>query len=128
MHTNKEHLTIIVVFTAPKGGVSKTSIVKQLSFYLPKNTQYLDLDFNKGFSDVMKLKQPDPQEINVDYIENLLPNFYNDEAWNVNREKLVESLTGIDHITLLPIAISTNCEIRRLKKGKNERTVEKKKA
>lgn len=29
---------MIVVFTAPKGGVGKTSIVKQLSFYLPKNT------------------------------------------------------------------------------------------
>lgn len=29
---------MIVVFTAPKGGVGKTSIVKQLSLYLPKNT------------------------------------------------------------------------------------------
>ncbi|HIF9176848.1 TPA: hypothetical protein ACX6QN_001636 [Photobacterium damselae] len=55
----------------------------------------------------------------MDYIEKLQPNFYNDEAWNANREKLVESLTGIDHITLLPIAISTNDETRRLKKGKN---------
>ena len=180
---------MIVVFTAPKGGVGKTSIVKQLSFYLPKTTQYLDLDFNQGLSDVMKLKQPDPQEIDVDYIESLLPKyyddgllvidcggymtdavmtaiaksdkiytpvkqgdtnkkiaekmkgylselaeqmdfdyqthcFYTDVAWNANREKLVESLTGIDHITPLPIAISTNGEIRRLKKSKNERTVE----
>ncbi|WIH28739.1 hypothetical protein [Photobacterium damselae] len=122
---------------------------------------------------MMKLKQPDPQEINVDYIEKLQPNFYDDgllvigcggymtdavmtatvkcdkiytpvkqgdtnkkiaekmkiylselaeqmdfdyqthyfyteEAWNANREKLVESLTSIDHITPLPIAISTN--------------------
>lgn len=96
----------------------------------------------------MKLKQPDPQKIDVDYIESLLPDFYDDSllvidcsgymtdvvmtaiakrnniytdvAWNANREKLAESLTGIDHITPLPIAISANGEIRCLKKSKNE--------
>ncbi|ENP8454020.1 hypothetical protein WAX87_16055 [Photobacterium damselae subsp. damselae] len=72
---------------------------------------------------MMKLKQPDPQEINVDYIEKLQPNFYDDGLLVIgccgymtdavmtaiaNREKLVELLTSIDHITPLPIAISTN--------------------
>lgn len=69
---------MIIVMFAPKGGTGKTTLSYYLSPYLPKDTQYLDLAKNADLSKKLVLDQPKPTRITKDYLNALLPRFYND--------------------------------------------------
>ena len=68
---------MIIVFAAPKGGVGKTTIISQLRHYLPKDTRYLDLDYNQGlYRKLPELKQIKPEQIDLEYIDKVMEKYY----------------------------------------------------
>lgn len=70
---------MITAFYVAKGGTGKTALAHQLRFYLPKNTAFLDLDFNEGLSCLLDIEQPKPSVINEKFIEEALSKFYDNE-------------------------------------------------
>ena len=69
---------MIVVMFAPKGGTGKTTLTYHLSKLLPTGTRFLDLADNNDLSKKLVLDQPKPNRITKDYLNALLPKFYDE--------------------------------------------------